>query len=169
MASLDDLIPCPGGCGHRVHANAKECPNCGYQSEMGRLEDLLGSLSTICSILTGFGLAALVQLASGEAKKDLALQLTTGVWIVSSLLLLGVLVCSEVLRRREVAGGRLRLSREEDERLWKRSEWLLFSFALALAGTALGVVLLGFYFSPWHAVAGCVAVAAGLFLLWKTA
>ncbi len=169
MEANGDLIPCPGGCGNRVHANAKECPSCGYPSEMGRLEDLLGSLGTICSILTGFGLAALVQLASGESRNDWALQATTGVWIVSSLLLLGVLVGAEVLRRREVGGGRLRLSRQEDERLWKRSEWLLLTFALALAGTALGVVLLGFFFSLWHGVAGCVAVAAGLCLLWKTA
>jgi len=167
MASSGDMIPCPG-CGSQVHANARECPNCGYQSEMGRLEDLLGSLGMICSILTGFGLAALVQLATGESRKEWVLQLTTGLWTVSSLLLLGVLVCSEVLRRREVGGGRLRLSREEDDRLWKRSEWLLFTFALALLGTAAGVVLLGFFFSVWHGVAGCVAVAAGFFLLWKT-
>jgi hypothetical protein len=31
------------------------------------------------------------------------------------------------------------------------------------------VVLLGFYFSPWHGGAGCVTVAAGFLLLWKTA
>src|SRR5262249_28034953 len=139
-------------CGHRVHTNARECPNCGYQSEMGRLEDLLGSLGTICSILVGFGLAALVQLASGESRTDWALQLTTALWIVSSLLLLGVLVCSEVLRRREVGGGRMRLSQEEDQRLWLRSEWLLLTFALALLGTAAGVVLLGFFFSLWHGI-----------------
>src|SRR5947209_806266 len=148
MASPDDLIPCPGGCGNRVHPNARECPHCGYQSEMDRLEDLLGSLGTISSILTGFGLAALVQLATGESRNEPTLQWTTGVWIVSSLLLLGVLVGSEVLRRREVGGGRLRLSREEDQRLWGQSQWLLLSFALALIGTAAGVVLLGFYFSP---------------------
>jgi hypothetical protein len=75
----------------------------------------------------------------------------------------------DVLRYWEVGGDRLRLSREEDERLWKRSERLLFSFALSLLGTAAGVVVLGFYFSVWHGVAGCVAVAAGFFLLWKTA
>jgi Na+/melibiose symporter-like transporter len=169
MDATDDLIPCPGGCGNQLHANARECPHCGYQSEMSRLEDLLGSLGTICSILTGFGLAALVQLATGESRKEWALRWTTGVWIVSSLLLLGVLVCSETLRRRDVGGGRMRLSREEEHRLWRRSEWLLLSFSLALLGTAVGVVLLGFFFSPWHGVAGCVAVAIGFFLLWKTA
>jgi Na+/melibiose symporter-like transporter len=163
------LIPCPGGCGGRVHPNARECPQCGYQSEMGRMEDLLGSLGTISSILIGFGLAALVQLATEESRKEWALQWTSAVWIVSSLLLLGVLVSSEVLRRRDVGGGRMRLSREEDQRLWRRSEWLLLSLSLALLGTAAGVVLLGFYFSVWHGVAGCLAVAAGFFLLWRTA
>lgn len=162
------MIPCPGGCGGRVHSNARECPQCGYQSEVGRVEDLLGSLGTVSSILVGFGLASLVQLATSESRNDWTLQLTTGVWIVSSLLLLGVLVCSEFLRRRDVGGGRMRLSREEDERLWKRSEWLLVSFSLALLGAAAGVVLLGFFFSPWHGVAGCVAVVVGLLLLWRT-
>jgi hypothetical protein len=169
MSSRNELIPCPGGCNNQVHPSAKECPHCGYQSELGRLEELLGSLSTISSILTGFGLAALVQLANEDAKDSLALQLTTGLWIVSSLLLLGVLVGSELLRRREVGGGRLRPSREEDETLWRRSEWLLGSSALALGGTAVGVVVLGFYFSLWHGLAGCLAVAVGIFLLRKTA
>src|SRR5262245_13102490 len=118
MTLSGDLTPCPGGCGNLVHPNARECPHCGFQSEMARIEDLMGSLATISSILTGFGLAALVQLATGESRKEETLQWTTGVWIVSSLLLLSVLVCSEVLRRREVGGGRMRLSREEDQRLW---------------------------------------------------
>lgn len=169
MDTGDNLIPCPGGCGNQVHPNARECPGCGYLSEMGRLEDLLGSVGTISSILTGFGLAALVQLASGDSRKDWPVQVTTGLWTVSSLLLLGVMICSEVLRRRDVGGSRLRLTREEDERLWKRSELLLLSFALSLLGTAAGVVVLGFYFSVWHGVAGCIAVAASFFLLWKMA
>ena len=167
MASSSDLIDCPGGCDSKVHANAKECPYCGFQSETARLEDLLGSLSTICSILVGFGLAALVQLATGESRNDLFLRVTTGLWIVSSLLLLGVLVCSEVLRRREVGGGRLRISRAEDEQMWGSSEWLLFVLALALVGTAGGVVVLGFYFSLYHGIAGCVAVVVVIWLLWK--
>jgi hypothetical protein len=136
---------------------------------MGKMEDLLGSLGTISSILTGFGMAALVQLATNESRQEWTHQWTTAVWVVSSLLLLGVLVCSEFLRRRDVGGGRMRLSRQEDQRLWRQSEWLLLSFSLALLGTAAGVVLLGFFFSLWHGVAGCVAVAAGLLLLWKTA
>jgi hypothetical protein len=166
MVPPDHLIPCPG-CANQVHPNAKECPGCGYLSEMGRLEDLLGSLSTISSILTGFGLAALVQLATDESRKEPTLLWTTWLWTISSLLLLGVLVCSEVLRRREVVGGRLRLSQEEDKHLWRRSEWLLLSFAFALLGTAAGVVMLGFYFSTWHGVTACFAVAIGFILLWK--
>jgi hypothetical protein len=135
---------------------------------MDRMEELLGSLGTISSILTGFGLAALVQLATEEARKDWTLQLTTGVWTVSSLLLLGVLVSAETLRRRDVGGGRMRLARAEDERLWRGSEWLLGTFAVALLGTAVGVVLLGFFFSTWHGVAGCVGLVFGLYLLRRT-
>jgi hypothetical protein len=168
MPPSDELIPCPG-CRANVHPNARECPHCGYQSEMDRLEELLGSLGTISSILIGFGLAALVQLATDESRQEPTLRWTTGLWIVSSLLLLGVLVGSEVLRRREVGGGRLRISREEDERLWQRSEWLLLGFSLSLLGTAAGVVILSFYFSPWHGLAGCLTVAVGFFLLWKMA
>jgi hypothetical protein len=76
MISANELIACPGGCGNSVHRNAPACPHCGYQAELGRLEEPLGSLSTVSSILTGFGLAALVQLASTEssAREDLALQ-----------------------------------------------------------------------------------------------
>jgi hypothetical protein len=119
--------------------------------------------------LTGFGLAALVQLATSESrsKEDVALQWTAGLWIVSSLLLLGVMVCSEVLRRREIGGSRLLLSAAEDERVWRRSEWLLGGFALALLGTAAGVVLLGFSFSLLHGIVGCVAVSVGFVLLWR--
>jgi hypothetical protein len=171
MASPDDLIPCPGGCGNQVHRNASACPQCGYEADLGRVEELLGSLSMVTSILTGFGLAALVQLASEEskAKEEASLQWTKGLWIASSLLLLGVMLCSEVLRRREAGGGRMRPRPEEEERLWRRSEWLLACFALALLGTAAGVVLLGFHFSVIHGLVGCTAVVAGFLLLWKMA
>jgi hypothetical protein len=121
----------------------------------------------VSSILTGFGLAALVQLATGEARNEPTMQWTTGLWVVSSLLLLTVMVSSEVLRRREMGGGQLRFSAEEDDQLWKRSEWLLFGFALALLGTAAGVVLLGFYFSVAHGIAGCVTVLVGFALIRK--
>src|SRR3712207_6291847 len=99
MDPASDLIPCPGGCGNRVHRSATECPHCGFRADLDSLEDLLGSLSTVSSILTGFGLAALVQLASGELRDEAAMRWTTGLWIISSVLLLGVMVGSEVLRR----------------------------------------------------------------------
>jgi hypothetical protein len=169
MASPDDLIPCPGGCGAKVHRNAVTCPHCGYSADLGRLEELLSSLSTVSSILTGFALAALVQLASEEskAKNEATLQWTTGLWILASLLLLGVMVCSELLRRREAGGGRMRPQPDEDDRLWRRTEWLLGCFALALSGAAAGVVVLGFHFSIVHGFVGCLAVGAVFFLLWR--
>ena len=164
-----ELISCPGGCGNSIHANATECPHCGYRAEFSRLEDLLGSLSTISSILTGFGLAALVQLATiqAEPRSELLLQWTIGLWIVSSVLLLGVMIGSELLRRREVRGSRMRLAPQEDERLWRQSERLLLAFALALVGTAAGVIGLGFSFSMLHGIVGCVVVAFGVFLILK--
>jgi hypothetical protein len=169
MSSDNELISCPGGCGNAVHRHASACPYCGYQAELGRVEELLGSLSTVSSILTGFGLAALVQLATGESrpKDDALLQWTTGLWLVSSLLLLGVMLSSEVLRRREIGGSRLQLSVAEDERIWHQGELLLGCFALALLGMAVGVVLLGFSFSLLLGIVGCVAVIFVFVLLWR--
>jgi hypothetical protein len=164
----DDLLPCPAGCTRKLHRNAKECPGCGYQSEISRIEDLLSSLGTISSILIGFGLAALVQLATDESRKEPMLQWTTLAWIISSLLLLGVLVSEEFLRMREVRGGRMGLSREEDQRQWRRSEWLLLTFTLALFVPATGIVLVGFCFSLLHGLAACAAIIVGFLLLWKT-
>lgn len=160
-------IPCPGGCGNAIHANAAECPHCGYRAEFSRLEELLGSLSTISSILTGFGLAALVQLATSQAepRNEALLQCTNVLWIVSSVLLLAVMVGAELLRRRELHGSRMRLAPEEDERLRHQSEWLLWAFTAALVGTAAGVICLGFSFSPLHGIAGFLAVGAGLYLI----
>ena len=164
-----EQISCPGGCGNSIHANAMECPHCGYRAEFSRLEELLGSLSTMSSILTGFGLAALVQLATSqtEGRPEHLLYCTSFVWIVSSILLLAAMIGSEVLRRREVRGCRMRLAPQEDEQLWRQSERLLFAFALALLGTALGVILLGFCFSILHGVAGLVAVVLSAVLLRK--
>src|SRR3954471_7652675 len=147
-----DLVDCPAACGNKVHADAGECPHCGHRAAMSRLEDLLGGLGTVCSILVGFGLAALVQLASGDekARNDPWLSWAAAVWIVASVLLLAVLVGAEMLRRREVPGGRMTPRPGEDERLWRRGERLLMTFAFALLCTAAGVLLLGFWFSWWH-------------------
>src|SRR5262249_18611414 len=132
-----------------------------------RLEDLLGSLGTVCSILVGFGLAALVQLASGDEKtrNDPWLSWAAATWIVASVLLLAVLVGAETLRRREVPGGRMTPRAGEDERLWKRGERLMMTFAFALLCTAAGVLLLGCWFSWWHGLAGGVAVAVSVGVL----
>jgi hypothetical protein len=160
-------IPCPGGCGNSIHANAAECPHCGYRPDFSRLEDLLGSLSTMSSILTGFGLAALVQLATSQAepRNDWLSQLTNGMWILSSVLLLGVMIGAEFLRRRELRGSRMCPAPQDDERLWQQSERLLAAFTFALALTAAGVISLGFSFSALHGILGCIAVGVGLFLI----
>src|SRR5262245_36863068 len=160
MSSPPDLVDCPAACGNKVHRNAGECPHCGHRTDISRLEDLFSSLSTVSSILVGFGLAALVQLASGEtkAKEDPLLTWATAAWLIASLLLLGVLLSSEVLRRREITGGRMRPLTAESERLWSSSGWLLVTFFLALVFVAGGVILLAFWFSPLHGIAACMAV-----------
>lgn len=162
-----ELILCPGNCGNRVHSSARECPRCGFESEMVRVEELLGSLSTVSSILTGFGLAALVQLATGESRNEPVLQWTVGLWTFSSLLLLSILVCSEFLRRKDVAGGRIRLKGTEENQLWRRSELLLTTFTVAVAGAAAGVVLLGFHFSIAHGLVASIAVVLGVYSFWR--
>jgi hypothetical protein len=171
MAGGKELLPCPGGCGKQVHASAVECPECGYRSHLSRVEDLLVSLGTISSILVGFGLAALVQLATDEPKDvgQGVLNATAACWILGSLLLLAVMIGAEVLRRREVSGGRMHPSRQEDERLWGQTEWLLVSFAIALLCTAAGVVLLGFFFSWWHGCMGLAGCAVACLIVWKGA
>jgi hypothetical protein len=135
---------------------------------MSRLEELLGSLSTISSILVGFGLAALVQLASGQdTKTDVWLLLTSASWIIGSVLLMGVLLGSEALRRQEISGGRMKPHANEDERLGRCSEWLLGAFALALLCVAAGVILLGFWFSHLHGIAACVAVLLAVLVVYR--
>src|SRR4051812_31808967 len=168
MASGNELLPCPGGCGSQVHSSAGECPECGYRSQLSRVEDLLVSIGTISSILAGFGLAALVQLATAEPREEgqLILAWTAGFWTAGSLLLLAVMIGAEVLRRREVSGGRMHPAPQEDERLWRRTEWLLASFATALLCTAAGVVFLGFFFSWLHGVIGLGATLAAGLILW---
>lgn len=166
MAQVEELIPCPGNCGNHVHCNAKECPRCGYQSERGWTESLLGGLGTISSILAGFGLSTLAQLATADTRDQLSLQFTIGVWVITSLLLLGVLVGSEVLRGKDTGIGRMQFGRKEYHRLWRQSEWLLWIFVFALVGTAGGIVLFGFYFSWWHGGAGLVTLLFIAFVLY---
>lgn len=158
MTNDNPLISCPGRCGRQIHPNAKECPACGFPSDMERIDGLLGSVSMICSILTGFGLAALVQLTSDEARHEITLQLTTGLWIVSSLMLFFVMVAVETVRRRELRGGRMQFSVDESDQFESQIGRLMAAFALALFLIAMGVICLGFYFSPWHGGIGILSV-----------
>ena len=161
-----ELLPCPGGCGEMLHRSASECSRCGFRSRLAQVEDILGSLSTLSSILTGFGLSAIVQLATvaREERADLAVLGPMACWIVSSLLLLGVLVGAELLRRRE-RETRISPQRADEDALWDRAQWLLSTFALSLLPIAAGVVWLGAFFSVWLAVIGGLALLAALFIL----
>lgn len=162
--AANDLIACPGGCGRQVHRRAGECPNCGYRADAADFEDLLGSLSTVSSILVGFGLAALVALATDEshALDGRAVSVAAGCWVGSSVVLGFVLVLAELLRRRAAGLSRIQLPEAEDRRLWGRSVWLLTMFAGALLSTATGVVLVAFHFSVAHGLIGLAAAAGGL-------
>ena len=162
-----EIIECPSGCGSKVHTRATFCPNCGYRSESTNFEGLLGSLSTVSSILIGFGLAALVTLATDDSRaiEDVAVRITAGCWVVSSMMLLVVLVLTEIVRQRERNVGQLRISAGDEERIWKRCEILLYMFTLALVGTAVGVILLAFHFSVVHGVMGIVSVILSILVI----
>jgi len=149
-----ECVNCPG-CNGQVYPNARECPRCGYQPATNRSDELLGSLVMVSSILLGFGLAALVQVASDETRNDSLVQVATGFWTAASVLLAGVLIGAEVLRRADYHRGRLMATVEDDDRLWARCEWLLWAFAVSLVATAAGVAVLGFFFSNVHGVIAC--------------
>src|SRR5437016_2200085 len=106
----DPLVPCPG-CGEKVHLRATVCPHCGCPAELTVFQEQLASLSTICSILVGFGLAGIVQLGADvdKIRESLWLLIAIGCWLFSSLVLLAVLVLSELLRRQEVTDAVLDL------------------------------------------------------------
>jgi hypothetical protein len=164
---MSELIPCPGGCGNQVHRRAVECTFCGYRPEITNYQEQLGSLSTICSILTGFSLASLVAMVTAEAKVIHSIfgAVAAGLWLFSSLVLLGVLVMAELLRRQEWTDTVIAVSIAERDRFAHRCEWLLTAFTIALGFVALGVVLLGFQLSLWHGIVGIIgATAAGLII-----
>ena len=166
MAPGSDLFDCPGGCGERVHRLAAACQKCGFQSRLIQIENILGSLVTISTILTGFGLSAIVQLVSvdKENRDTWAIQGPMACWIVASLLLLGVIVGAELLRRRDPP-SRISPDAKDEDDLWARSQWLLSTFAVSLVPVAVGVVWLGFFFSLWLGAIGVVAVAIAIFIL----
>jgi hypothetical protein len=160
---------CPG-CDEKVHRRATVCPHCGCPAELTVFQEQLASLSTICSILVGFGLAGLVQLG-GDVEKihaSLWLLLAVGCWLFSSLVLLAVLVLSELLRRQEVAEDVLDLPDDKLQEYSRRCEHLLTWFSVALVITAAGVVLLGVHFSLWHGLVALLAVFVALFIVYRT-
>ena len=163
----DELVACPA-CGHSVYRRASLCPRCGYAAEITSYQEQLSSLSTVCSILTGFGLASLVQLASDNVRiaDSPPLLVAVGAWTISSMLFLVVLVLSELFRRQEVSESVIVMPPADRDRFARRCELLLTVFSVTLLLTALGVVLLGFHFSTGM---GFVAVGgvgiAGLVIL----
>jgi hypothetical protein len=167
MSAGSELVSCPGGCGRQVHQHAEECPNCGYRAETVRFAELLGGLATMCSILVGFGLAALVTLATDDshAMDDPVVRWAAGFWLGSSVLLLVVLVATEFTRRRECGVSRIRIPSQEVGQLGRRCVFLLWTFTLALVGIAAGVVLIGFHFSALHGVLVSIAAGIGLLIL----
>jgi hypothetical protein len=162
-------IPCPG-CGKAVHKRANECPNCGFRAESGNFRDLLASLSLISSILIGFGLASLVALyaQAPEAAEKVAIhQWAEGCWIFSSLLLLAVLVLSEWVGRQEISDTEILMPAADKEHVLQCCSDLLFAFLIALVFMAIGIVVLGFGFSPVHGGVAVVAVLGSLVLVWR--
>src|SRR5258707_522533 len=142
---MSNIIDCPNGCGRRVHVLASHCPGCGYRPELATLRDVLGSLSTVASILIGFGLASLVTLAVGDAalRTSWVGSLCAGVWTVASLLLLTVLVAGEALRRKEPE-SLIAPSYNESARFLRKFGILVRVFLFALALMAAGIISLGF-------------------------
>jgi hypothetical protein len=159
----DRLISCPG-CGAKVHRRATVCPGCGCPAELTVFQEQLASLSTICSILVGFGLAGLVQLAGDVEKirESPWLLVAIGCWLFSSLVLLAVLVLSELLRRQDIADAVFDVPDDKLQPYARRCENLLSCFSVALAITAVGVVLLGVHFSLWHGLVALVGVVVAL-------
>jgi hypothetical protein len=111
--------------------------------------------------LIGFGLAALVTLATDEsgALADPVVAVAAGFWISSSILLLFVLVAAEWTRRSGSGSGGIGTQLRADSQLVERCGLLLWVFIIALVGTSLGVALVAFHFSTVH---GAIAVATVL-------
>jgi hypothetical protein len=163
-----ELVPCPA-CGEMLHRRAVLCPHCGYAPEITAYQDQLSSLSTVCSILTGFGLASLVTLALDEDRiaASWLLRITAGAWLVSSLLLLMILILAELLRRQEVSDAIVHMPRADRERFARRCERLLSIFSIALVAMAFGFVLLGFHFSWVHGVIAVAGVGLTVLVTWS--
>jgi hypothetical protein len=161
----EPLTSCPG-CRKEVHRRATVCPHCGCPAELTVFQEQLASLSTICSILVGFGLAGLVQLAGDVEKirESIWLLVAIGCWLFSSMVLLAVLVLSELLRRQDLADAVLDLPDDKLGEYAHRCERLLSWFSVALVITAAGVVLLGVHFSLWHGLVALTGIVAALLI-----
>jgi hypothetical protein len=153
-----------------VHPRATICPYCGCPAELTDFQEQLASLSTICSILVGFGLAGVAQVAADVEKVRESPWLLAAVacWLFASLVLLAVLVLSELLRRQEVADNTFDLPDEKLQDFALRCERLLTWFSIALIVTALGVVLLGVHFSLWHGLASALGVLVAGGIIYQT-
>ena len=164
-----ELIECPG-CGQKVHPRANDCPACGFRSDVTAFDNLLSGLTSVSSILVGFGLAALVSLATSERRawENQILYYAAMCWSGSSIALLVVLVHAEFLRKQLSDLPRINLPREREESVWQRCVNLLWIFTTAVMVCAIGVVLIGFFFSPLHGVISLAAVVSGLFFLVRT-
>ncbi len=165
-----ELIACPGGCGREVHKRASECPQCGFQSEATTYQELLGSLSTISSILVGFGLTSIVTVAAEQADylQDIFVRLANGLWLFASMLLLAVLLMAEFLRRRGVGENVIAMSFAEQQRMSNLCGGLLSTFTVALLLIAGGIVLLGFHLSLIHGGAALGATFVAGWVIWFT-
>jgi hypothetical protein len=159
-----DLTPCPS-CEKLLSPSANECPNCGFRPESVRDAEILAGFSTICSILVGFTLSALVQLTSADALKEWPMLLTTGLWIVSSLMLLGVLVASDVVRFRDLKELGFNPTLQEKRLLWQKYGWIFTTSSVALSLTAIGVVVIASFFSWVHCAVAGVALFAAVVLV----
>lgn len=162
MQEKSNRLTCPG-CDNQLHKTAVECNYCGFRSETKTIEGILGSFSMISSILVGFTLAALVSLvAEGyPTTPDLALDISTGCWVVCSILYMLALVGSEILRRTELGVG----FQDRMDNVWKWCDLLFWVISLAVFLTAVGVVILAFHFSPYHGGAALTVTAISLVFL----
>jgi len=166
MTDDASTLTCPG-CVHALHSTASHCPHCGFRPRAARNEEILGSLSTIGSILAGFGLAAVVQLATigDEHRNDWLILITEACWLVASMLMLAVTFGSELLRRNEETQN-LHCPPEHLDSHWERITRLLNIFMLALLPFGVGILAIGYFLSIALGVAASVAAIGAILALY---
>jgi len=167
MTPEEPSLPCPA-CNHQVHPSAERCMRCGYRAPGGRVRELLGSLVFVASILAGFGLASVVQLASieGERRNDWSILITAGCWICGSVFMLAIIFVAEMLRGNEDL-QRLDCPEASHQRLLQQTQTLLTWFTVSLLPFVVGIITLGFFFAPLLCgVCVLVAMVAGAWMGW---